>query len=1239
MPISTPPLTYQLDRTGTSGIATGPDLTILDGNDKPLPPNSVGRVSVRGEPVFYGYLRDNGVIDKSAFTKDGWFDTGDMGYMDGEGYLYITGRSKEVINRGGEIISPFEVENAIVGAAKQPDSPIYGRVSEALALSAQHDVLQEVVGVVLVTPPGKPRVDLKGLQEALKSSLHQAKWPSVVIYMDGLPKRNNKVLRIRLAERMSLPTFTDETLYHDRHWEATCPPDETSLSEKIEAQKCLMEEVSVTVALKECLPHHTQLDLHVHPNAQQGWLEVVAAPTTNTASQDIDAIRAKVEKDWLRKVSERIDNYLVPHRIHWLPKPLPRVAEDPILVDTRELERILQDIQKRDADELLHTTEGRVVAKFAETIQCDAATIKPELDFFSLGGDSLKAGKLIAGLRSEFNVGVPISLVFGEGTPRAIAKHIDDCCSKATSVMSEKNEGLPGCEKTYSSTRPWLLLLQLVPMVLVYPFRRAMQWTWFMVALSFTQPWPTQDWILGRLFNLTLSIVFAQVITRFIMPWVGILAKWIIIGRYKEGVYPMWGPYHTRWWMVQKIVDVSGPGCFSWTSYTKIIYYRLMGAKIGKNVSMTKVRIGEWDLVEIGDNAILEGCTCRPFGAERNTSMYLGKVVIGKNSTVGTASIVAPGTVVPDNTCIGANSSSWELADASEENRDLLPGSRPKAHWLLTVLFTVPLQFFSWIFTLLPWVAGLLGLVITSPSEAENAIYEILVWFADKERVGFHYLALVLRAALGPFIAFGFAVTVRWILDKCLGELKPGPVKGRSQVAIWRAELMRTLMPSGRLHEMTEMMGQHYEGTSIAVRLLGGKVGKRVYWPGTGPAVGDYHMLNVGDDVVFGSRSHIITSDAIGSEQVVIGNGSMIADRVTLMAGVTIGDGTTMGSGALTKRNKRYAAGGTYVGSKNRDAVCLTLTRQNSMADLLKSSGTSTPTSGNSSATTSVHEGKGADDSEASPFGRAFYLGKAPYRVIGPLTIFFYSSFLTVATRFYWNVPSISSIQLVNVLMREAPHVSGIETEFHWSDPFILLGWTTAFVAVLTTIQALIALAVVIASKWILLGRRQPGNYDWDKSSYCQRWQLFLAIERLRRTCYRGSGILGMLTGTHWIVLYFRALGAKIGKDCALFANGSPSLYFTEPDLITLGDRVVVDDASIVGHINTRGRFDLNRLSVGNRCVLRSGSRLLSGAQMLDDSCLMEHTLVMGGDVVTEGETLQGWPAEVFNGRRVKSFS
>jgi len=209
---------------------------------------------------------------------------------------------------------------------------------------------------------------------------------------------------------------------------------------------------------------------------------------------------------------------------------------------------------------------------------------------------------------------------------------------------------------------------------------------------------------------------------------------------------------------------------------------------------------------------------------------------------------------------------------------------------------------------------------------------------------------------------------------------------------------------------------------------------------------------------------------------------------------------------------------------------------------------------------------------------------------------------------------------------------------FHksWSRPLKIYFVDVAMLSGLYTSLSLLSVGLVLAAKWIILGRRVKGNYDWDKSSYCQRWQVFLAIEALRRKCFGGNGILGMLTGSHFCVLYFRAMGATIGKDCALFAGGRPSLVFTEPDLLTLGDRVCIDDASLVCHINSRGNFSLNALEVGDRSVLRSGSRLLSGAKMGADSALLEHTLIMAGDVADDKVAYQGWPADVFRGDRLK---
>ena len=96
----------------------------------------------------------------------------------------------------------------------------------------------------------------------------------------------------------------------------------------------------------------------------------------------------------------------------------------------------------------------------------------------------------------------------------------------------------------------------------------------------------------------------------------------------------------------------------------------------------------------------------------------------------------------------------------------------------------------------------------------------------------------------------------------------------------------------------------------------------------------------------------------------------------------------------------------------------------------------------------------------------------------------------------------------------------------------------------------------------------------------------------LSKPLYRGygiGGILGAISGSAYIVWFFRALGAKVGRDCAIFAGGRVGLM-TEPDLVELGDRVALDDCSVVAHINSRGNFSLNKLNIGSSYVFRSPS-------------------------------------------------
>ncbi|MEK9721077.1 MAG: AMP-binding protein, partial [Quisquiliibacterium sp.] len=133
------PLPPWARKPGTLGIAAGPEVAIMDELGALLPVGTVGEVVIRGENVTPGY-ENNPKANAEAFT-DGWFRTGDQGVMDDEGYLTITGRLKEIINRGGEKVSPREVDEVLM------DHP---SVAQVVTFAIPHDKLGEEVGAAIV---------------------------------------------------------------------------------------------------------------------------------------------------------------------------------------------------------------------------------------------------------------------------------------------------------------------------------------------------------------------------------------------------------------------------------------------------------------------------------------------------------------------------------------------------------------------------------------------------------------------------------------------------------------------------------------------------------------------------------------------------------------------------------------------------------------------------------------------------------------------------------------------------------------------------------------------------------------------------------------------------------------------------------------------------------------------------------------------------------------------------------
>lgn len=132
----------------------------------------------------------------------------------------------------------------------------------------------------------------------------------------------------------------------------------------------------------------------------------------------------------------------------------------------------------------------------------------------------------------------------------------------------------------------------------------------------------------------------------------------------------------------------------------------------------------------------------------------------------------------------------------------------------------------------------------------------------------------------------------------------------------FRYWLMSRLLPGGNFGGVSKLVGTHYSVISWIFRQLGAKIGKRIYWPGSGLDIVEYDLLEVGDDVVFGSRSVVLTSSATRSAPVVFEAGSMIADRCVILPGVKLRRGAILGSGSLAAEDFDMPVGSIWVGSR-----------------------------------------------------------------------------------------------------------------------------------------------------------------------------------------------------------------------------------------------------------------------------------------------------------------------------------
>src|SRR3984893_1973864 len=179
-------------KPGSVGQPAGAEIAIMDGEGRRLPAGKRGEIALRGPTITRGY--DNDVAATECAFRDGWFRTGDLGYLDEDGYLFIVGRIKDIINRGGQKVAPAEVEQALLS---HPD------VVEAVAFSIPHRRLgADVAAAVVLRRDAK--VGAQKLRDFARERLAGFKVPGLIRIVPGIPKGGGgKIKRGELAAAFS----------------------------------------------------------------------------------------------------------------------------------------------------------------------------------------------------------------------------------------------------------------------------------------------------------------------------------------------------------------------------------------------------------------------------------------------------------------------------------------------------------------------------------------------------------------------------------------------------------------------------------------------------------------------------------------------------------------------------------------------------------------------------------------------------------------------------------------------------------------------------------------------------------------------------------------------------------------------------------------------------------------------------------------------------------------------------
>ncbi len=702
-------------------------------------------------------------------------------------------------------------------------------------------------------------------------------------------------------------------------------------------------------------------------------------------------------------------------------------------------------------------------------------------------------------------------------------------------------------------------------------------------ALQWLTPYLTYTLLVEEEYSFVEAILwaFASLIAFYpVMLVVPIAVKWLVIGRYRPGAYPLWGTYYFRWWLVTTIEAAVPVGYLTGTPLLNI-YLRLMGAKIGRNVHLDSDSFAVYDLLVIGDDSSINVDSNLLGYTVEDGLLKLGSIRIGERCFVGARAALREDTVMEDDSALedlsllprGATiprGETWLGSPAHRERQRLAGVSASGADWERRRLAgesrqstapatpTVEPNRPSLLRRFVFGVFHALGLLIF-PVLVVAAFFPGIVVMNELNYLDPYYWYLL----LAPLVGLSFIVLlclelalVKWLL---LGKVKAGRYPLHSFFYLRRWFVGQTMDLS------LDVVGPLYASVYLTpwYKLLGAKIG-----PGAEISTASFispDLLSIGEE------SFIADSVSLGAPRVRdgfmdlgrnhIGKRSFIGNSALLPPETVLGDKVLIGCLSAPPANPDAALreDATWLGSP---AIFLPQRQQ--------SAGFSEETTFNPSAKL-----------------RALRAAIEFVRVITPSTCFI-----------------ILLSLLFSALLLLHDYFSLRQTLLLF--PALYLGCGLA------------AALLTIAAKWALVWRYRPGEQPlW--STFVWRNELLNALhEHLA-----GPFLVDALTGTPFVCWYFRLLGARIGRRVYMETTD-----LSEFDLAQIGDEAALNaDCTIQTHLFEDRVMKMSTVCLGRRCKVGAGSLVLYDTRLEEGAALGDLSLLMKGEVLPAGTSWEGIPA------------